>query len=120
MTKTHKWKYAAAGAAAGLVNGFFGGGGGMLLIPLLTRWCKVPDRIAFPTCVCIILPMCLISAGVYLLRTPFDLLQALPCLLGGLAGGILAGLVFRKLPTVLLRRTLALFLLWGGIKNLFW
>ena len=36
-----KWKYRISGAAAGLVSGLFGGGGGMVLLPLLTRWCRV-------------------------------------------------------------------------------
>ena len=40
-------KYAAAGAAAGLVNGLFGGGGGMVLLPLLNRWCRVEGKRGF-------------------------------------------------------------------------
>ena len=51
-------KYAAAGAAAGLVNGLFGGGGGMVLLPLLNRWCRVEGKRGFATCVAVILPLC--------------------------------------------------------------
>ena len=75
-------KYAVAGTLAGATNGCFGGGGGMVLLPLLTRWCHVEEKKAFATCVAVILPFCVVSAAVYLLRTPFDLTQALPYLLG--------------------------------------
>ena len=81
-----KWKYRISGAAAGLVSGLFGGGGGMVLLPLLTRWCRVEEKTAFATCVAGILPFCVVSAAIYLLRTPFDFTQALPYLLCGLEG----------------------------------
>ena len=43
-----KWKYALSGAAAGTANGLFGAGGGMILVPLLTRWAKLPDKKPLP------------------------------------------------------------------------
>ena len=107
-----------AGAAAGLINGFFGGGGGMVLVPLLAGWCGLGQRKAFATSVAIILPMCLVSAAVYWLRVGIDLSAALPYLLGGLAGGFLGGKLFARVPAPLLRRAFALFLLYGGVRNL--
>lgn len=41
------WRYLAAGAAAGLCNGFFGGGGGSVLVPALTGVCGLEQRRAF-------------------------------------------------------------------------
>ena len=91
----------------------------MLLVPLLSRRAGLPEKKAFATCVCVILPLSLVSAGVYLLRVPVDLSAAWPYLAGGLAGGILAGRVFRRLPTGLLRRLLALLILYAGVRYLF-
>lgn len=110
---------AVAGGLAGAANGFFGAGGGMVLVPLLLRWVKLEEKRAFATSVAIILPMCLVSAAIYWFRAGLDLRTALPYLLGGLAGGFLGGKLFTKVPANWLRRILALFLLYGGVRNLF-
>lgn len=110
---------ALAGGAAGLVNGFFGGGGGMVLVPLLAGWCGLGQRKAFATSVAIILPMCALSAAIYLFRGGVDLWMALPYLLGGLIGGLLGGKLFQRMNMVWLRRLFALLLLYGGVKALF-
>lgn len=110
---------ALAGGAAGLVNGFFGGGGGMVLVPLLAGWCGLDQRKAFATSVAVILPLCGLSAAIYLFRGGVDLMAALPYLLGGLVGGFLGGTLFRRMNMVWLRRIFALLLLYGGAKALF-
>lgn len=110
---------ALAGSLAGLANGFFGGGGGMVLVPMLTSRCGLSQAKAFATSVAVILPLCALSAGIYLLQGKLDLIQALPYLLGGLAGGFLGGKLFKKLNMDWLRRVFALFILYGGIKSLF-
>ncbi len=121
MGQNHKkWlRPALAGGAAGLVNGFFGGGGGMVLVPLLALWCGLGQRKAFATSVAIILPLCALSAAIYLFRGGVDFGAALPYLLGGLAGGFIGGRVFKRLNMVWLRRLFALLLLYGGVKALF-
>ena len=116
----NKLSMCAAGVCAGAVNGAFGGGGGMIFIPLLTRWVGVEERRAFATCVFVILPLCIASAAVYLFRAEIDLALAWPYLAGGLLGGIISGLVFKKVPTKLLRRLMALLIIYGGVKSLFW
>ena len=121
MRQTHgTWlRPALAGGGAGLVNGFFGGGGGMVLVPLLAGWCGLGQRKAFATSVAIILPMCALSAAIYLFRGGVDLWMALPYLVGGLLGGLLGGRLFRRMNMVWLRRLFALLLLYGGVKALF-
>ena len=108
-------KLGVSGALAGLACGLFGGGGGMVLAPLLTRWCHVEEKRVFANCVAVIFPLCALSAGVFLLRTGLDFGQALPYLAGGLVGGRL----FKKVPGLWLRRIFALFLLYGGWRYLF-
>ena len=112
------WKWAVAGALAGLANGLFGGGGGMLLVPLLLRWIKAEEKTAFASSVAIILPICMVSAWVYWSRGLLHFFQALPYMLGGLAGGYLGGKLFHKTSPVFLRRVFALFLLYGGVRCL--
>ena len=90
-----KAKLGVSGAAAGLVNGLFGGGG-----------------------VGVILPFCVLSAAIYVLRGGFDWLAALPYLIGGGIGGALGGLLFRKVSAGVLRKLFALFLLYGGVRYL--
>lgn len=107
-----------SGAAAGIVNGLFGAGGGMVLLPLLSRTTKLQQHALFASCVCIILPLSLVSAGVYYFRDGSFTAESLPYLLGGAAGGILAGLVLKKLPTQWLHRALGAFILWGGLRLL--
>ena len=75
---SENWKLRLTGVGGGLVNGLFGGGGGMAVVPLLTRWCGLEEKKAFATCVAIIFPLCVLSAAIYLFRTGFDLLTALP------------------------------------------
>lgn len=110
---------AVAGGLAGIVNGFFGGGGGMILVPMLTGKCGLGQREAFATSVAIILPLCVLSSGIYLWQGAVDFMTALPYLMGGLVGGFIGGKLFKKLNMLWLRRAFALFLIYGGLRSLF-
>ncbi|WP_281692578.1 sulfite exporter TauE/SafE family protein [Agathobaculum desmolans] len=109
-------KYAVTGALAGAANGLFGAGGGMFLVPLLTGWCGMEQRRAFATSVAVILPLSAVSAVVYWLRGGLELAAAAPYLLGGAAGGLLAGRLFQRVRMVWLRRVFGLLILYGGVR----
>ena len=111
-------KLRLSGAIAGAINGLVGGGGGIPLVLLLTRWTKMEEKTALATCVAAILPCCIVSAAVFFFRGALDLLQALPYLLGGAAGGYVGGRLFKNVPTKWLRRIFALFLLYGAARYL--
>ena len=111
-----KWKYAVTGALAGMANGLFGSGGGLFLVPLLTRWAKLPQRKAFATSVAVILPLYLVSAGVYWAKGGLSLSGAWPYLAGGALGGLLSGRLFRRVPLTFLRRAFGALILYGGIR----
>lgn len=113
-----KFRWLLAGGLAGLVNGFFGGGGGSVLVPLLTQLCKLDQRRAFATSVAVILPLCVLSAAIYLARGRLDVMAALPYLLGGTLGGWLGGRWFRKTRVDWLRRLFGALLIWGGVRCL--
>lgn len=106
-----------SGCAAGLINGFFGGGGGMVLIPLLVSCCKLPRQKAFATSVAIILPLCVLSAGIYFFHGNLDLRSASPYLAGGLLGGLIGGRIFRRVSMTWLRRIFALLILYGAWRS---
>ncbi len=116
--KKPKLGAAVSGLMAGLVNGLFGAGGGMLLLPLLTHLCGLKAHEAFACSVCVILPLSLVSLGVYFLHGSLDFMQALPYLIGGAAGGVIAGLLLKKLSAVWLHRALGLLIVWGGLRLL--
>ena len=112
------WKCLLAGLAAGFVNGFFGAGGGMVLVPLLIWLVGLPDKLAFSSAIGIILPLCVVSLVIYGRHDMLPLSDALPYLLGGAGGGVLAGLWFQKVPAKWLHLALGALILLGGVRLL--
>ena len=109
-------RYLVAGAAAGLTNGFFGGGGGSVLVPILTRYCKLEQRQAFATSVAVILPLCVLSVAIYFFRGGLDVMTALPYLIGGTVGGWAGGKWFKGMKMTWLKRGFGLLLIYGGVR----
>lgn len=90
----------------------------MVLVPLLTSLTDLEDDEVFPSSVSIILPICLVSLGFSLWHTDADWGTALPYLMGSAAGGVLAGIFGKKIPTKWLHRLLGVLILWGGVRYL--
>lgn len=107
-----------SGAAAGAVNGLFGAGGGMVLVPLLTWLTKLDDEEIFPASVSIILPICLVSLSLTFKSDTVPWNTVVPYLIGSAVGGILAGILGKRIPTVWLHRTLGILIIWGGVRYL--
>ena len=107
-----------AGTLAGAINGLLGAGGGMILVPLLALFNIIESRQVFTTSVAIILPICFVSMSIHpgLVNLPWT--NAWPYLLGGAAGGILAGILSKEIPVKWLHRGLGLMILYGGIRYL--
>lgn len=112
------WRTPLSGAAAGAVNGLFGAGGGMVLVPLLTSSKELSEDEVFPASVGIIFPICIVSLVLSPAPEGIPLDIAWPYLLGGAAGGLLAGLIERRIPTKWLHRFLGIMILWGGVRYL--
>lgn len=106
-----------AGAAAGAVNGLFGAGGGMILVPMLSAGSDFTEEEIFSSSIMIILPMCFVSLAVSS-GGALPWTDALPFLLGGIPGGLLAGFFGKKIPVVWLHRFLGLLILYGGVRYL--
>lgn len=109
---------AAAGLLAGVVNGIFGGAGGMVLIPALRLWSDVREDALFPMSVSVMLPVCLLSLGISAAAAPLPWGDAWPYLAGSVIGGVLVGLLGKRIPTVWLHRIFGVMILWGGIRYL--
>ena len=106
---------AAAGLAAGAVNGLFGAGGGMLLVPLLEWLTDLEEEEIFASSLSIILPICIVSLATSPAIAWGD---ALPWLPGSALGGVLAGIQGKNIPVKWLHRGLGIFIVWGGLRYL--
>jgi uncharacterized membrane protein YfcA len=109
---------AAIGMATGFVTGLFGGGGGMILVPLLTLLPEMESASVFPSSVCIILPICIVSIFLAGSDAAVSWSQIIPYLFGSLLGGIGSGFFGKKIPVAWLHRILGILILWGGIRFL--
>ena len=115
---TKRWGILISGASAGAVNGLFGAGGGMVLVPMMSLLTDLSEDEIFPGSISIILPICLVSLTVTAVKTGLAWSVAFPYLIGSAAGGLLSGLLGRKIPVKWLHRLLGLLVLWGGIRYL--
>ena len=120
MRNKHHFQFGAAlaGLLAGIVNGIFGGAGGMILIPALQMLTDIKEDALFPMSVSVMLPVCLLSLWLISRSASLPWTDALPYLLGSVAGGVLVGLLGRRIPTLWLHRFFGIMILWGGIRYL--
>ncbi len=109
-------KYLIIGALAGAANGFFGSGGGLFLVPLLAGWTGASQKQAFATSVAVVFLLSAVSTAFYLRHGTVHLELAVPYLIGGFAGGLLSGRLFRRASSDVLRRLFGMLLLWGGLR----
>ena len=110
--------YRLAGGAAGFINGLFGGGGGMVLVPLLLKGGELKAKQTFASAVAIIFPICAVSFFAQLFFVEFPWAMSVPYLVGGAAGGLVGGRLFRNMPPLWLKRIFALFILYGAWRYL--
>lgn len=91
----------------------------MVLVPLLLKWCKIDEKRALATSVSIIMPLCALSAAIYIAKNGLPggiFLYAA----GGLAGGIAAGVFMKKVPATLLVKIFGAIMALSGVKMLIW
>ena len=108
------WKKALPGFVAGMVNGLFGGGGGLLLVPMLRHLSGLECHTAHATAIVSTACLSLVSLTVYLNRGVIDWSLAAPLAAGGAVGSALGALWLNRVPTKLLAKGFALFLLFSA------
>ena len=110
-------KFIIAGLLAGLVNGFLGAGGGLVLVPFFISLCGMEEKKGLATSVAVIFGLSAVSAVVYLKDGLPEGLWA--CVLGGAAGGLIAGRLMKRVPASLLRRAFALIMIYSSYRMMF-
>ncbi|MEG0853549.1 MAG: TSUP family transporter [Angelakisella sp.] len=110
-------KAALGGVAVGILNGLLGAGGGMVMVPLM-EWLGVKGKKSHATSLAVIVPLSVLSAGLYWWQGWFSPSNALPYLLPGLLGAVVGGLLMGKIQVKWLKIAFGLLLLWGGVKNI--
>lgn len=90
----------------------------MVLVPMLIKFCKAEDKKAFSSAISIILPLSIVSIIIYYTKGVSPFKEAGPYLIGGLAGGLLGGVLFKKISADLLHKFFGVIILWGGIRLL--
>lgn len=104
------------GIAVGFVSGFFGGGGGMLCVPLL-RARGLDAKSAHATALFVILPICIISAAIYIAHGYFDINSVLCACIGVALGGFAGAAALDKLNNAAVTIIFAFLMIAVGIKS---
>lgn len=104
------------GLIIGFINGFWGGGGGMICVPILVNLLRLPEKKGHATTILIMLPLCIASFIVYLVKGSIDLAMAINVGAGFVIGGILGAILLKKINNITLKLVFAVIIIIGGIK----
>ena len=106
------------GIGAGFLNGLLGAGGGILIVfglqRLLRRTIKDP-RSVYASAIAVMLPLSLLSAYQYFQKNSPDPSTLLVLILPAIVGGVIGGLLLRKLSPSALSRIFAAVVLISGV-----
>ena len=105
----------AVGLVIGFINGFLGAGGGILLVPVLTSLIKEPVKVAHATAVVIILPLCIASGIVYIVKGFYNFQIGWKILIGTIIGGVLGTFLLKKLANNYISLVFAVVMVVAGI-----
>ncbi len=106
------------GFITGILTGFFGSGGGSYLVPKLQNNLKFEGKEAHASSIAIILPTCIFSIIVYLLKVDINILNTLAVCVGGVVGGIVGGKSLQKIKSKTLNKFFCIIIIFIGIKLL--
>ena len=105
-----------SGIFIGFVNGFWGGGGGMICVPILTNLLKLPEKKGHATTLLVMLPLCIASFIIYLIKGSVDVKTAINVGVGFVIGGALGALLLKGINNLVLKLIFAVVIILGGIK----
>lgn len=108
---------AGAGIAIGIVNGLLGAGGGMIAVPLLKKL-GLEQAQAHANAIAVIMPISVLSAGLYLYRGYVVLSDAWIYIIAGLPGAVIGTLLLKKISPRWLKRIFGGFMIYAGVRLL--
>ncbi|MBO5478628.1 MAG: sulfite exporter TauE/SafE family protein [Clostridia bacterium] len=104
------------GFIAGIVSGLFATGGGMIVVPALVYLLSVEERKARAISLFVILPMVITSGIFYYKNDYIDWKIGILCAIGGMIGGFLGSKYLNKIPTIYLKLSFTIFLIYVSIR----
>lgn len=112
-------KIAAIGLMTGLFNGLFGSGGGMIVVPALSLLLGVEEHDAHATALSIILPLTIVSIFIYVRNGIVDWNLTWKVALGGAMGGYIGARLLPIVPSGILRKIFAVFMIGAAVRMIF-
>lgn len=106
------------GVIGGLFSGLTGTGGGAIIVPLLVLNLRIPQHVAHGSSLAIMVLAAIAGAFTYSRAGYTDWGVALLLTIGGLTGVVLGARLMLRVPVLLLRRTLGLFILLVALRLL--
>lgn len=107
-----------ASTAVGFINGLLGAGGGSLVVPLYQSSLQLDAKKAHATAIATMLPQCIISGIIYLLRGSNDFSVMSIVTVGVVIGGIIGSLLLKKINNQILSLFFYFVMVYAGIKFL--
>lgn len=115
--KIKNLKGSLPGFIAGILNGLLGAGGGMVVVPMLEKSGIEPNK-SHATSIAVIVPLCILSAILYLAGNNLSYYDVLPYLPAGLIGAFIGAKVLPHIPGNILRRIFGAFMLYSAWRLL--
>ena len=115
---TKKCKRTAIGLVTGFANGLFGSGGGTIVVPAMERFLGEEEHKAHATAIAVILPLSLLSLGVYLWKADLGAVWRIAfwASAGGLVGGFVGAKLLERVSGVWLHRIFGAFMLAAAVR----
>lgn len=107
------------GLVVGLANGLFGAGGGTLLVPALQKFLNLETKKSHATALAVILPLSVISAGIYIWGVDIDWKIVALVSAGGVCGGVIGAKLLSKLAAWWINILFGVMLAGGAVRMLF-
>ena len=113
------WKKVIIGILVGFISGMFASGGGLLLIPAYSYLFNANEKESRATAIFCILPMVITTAIFYGRGNYINWQIGILCTIGGIVGSFIGSNLLSVLKGKYLKIIFIVFLLYSGIKLIF-
>lgn len=105
------------GLFSGIISGLLGAGGGLIVVPSLMK-AGLKQQNAHAASVCIMLPICIVGALMYIKSGSVSVSQAIPYIPTGIIGAAVGSLILSKINHNILRKVFGCFSIWAAFRLL--